>query len=114
MTVKELLPLIEGTACVLSDGDRDVTGVYCCDMLSHAMGRAPEGAAWVTVMGSLNAVAVASLTDVAVLIVAEGLDADRDAADRAETEGINIIKTPLSIFEAAKRIDIAVSEACTS
>ena len=43
-----------------TDVEREVTGTYCCDLLSIAMSRAPEGCAWVTVMGNINTLAVAA------------------------------------------------------
>ena len=41
--------------------DREADRVFCCDLLSFVMGRAPADSAWVTVMGNVNAVAVAGL-----------------------------------------------------
>ena len=60
MTVRDLPALIEGNVAVQGDNSRQVTGVYCCDMLSHVMGRAPADSAWVTVMGGVNAIAVSA------------------------------------------------------
>ena len=59
-----------------TDVEREVTGTYCCDLLSIAMSRAPEGCAWVTVMGNINTLAVAALTDAACIILAEGVFGD--------------------------------------
>lgn len=79
---------------------REITSVYCADLLSWAMGRAPEGGAWCTVMGNVNAVAVASLADVATIILCEGATLDPDAAAKAKQQGVNIFSTPLPAFEA--------------
>ena len=51
MTVKDLMDT--GKFQVVSPGDdteRVIEKVFCCDLLSVAMGRAPSGCAWVTVM----------------------------------------------------------------
>ena len=109
MTVRDLPALIEGNVAVQGDDSRQVTGVYCCDMLSHVMGRAPADSAWVTVMGGVNAIAVSALADTACIIIAEGLDVDADAAEKAAEQGISVLRTPLPIFEAAKRIDKALT-----
>ena len=45
------------------DLDRDISRVFCCDLLSIAMGKAPTDGAWVTVMANMNTLAVAALTD---------------------------------------------------
>ena len=69
MTVKDLVNMSEFTA--LTDvSDIAITKVFCCDLLSIAMGKAPQGSAWVTVMANVNTLAVASLTDVACIIIA--------------------------------------------
>ena len=53
-----------------ADTDRAITSVYCCDLLSVAMGHAPAGSAWVTVMGNINTLAVVALTDAACVVLA--------------------------------------------
>lgn len=55
-----------------ADTDRAITSVYCCDLLSVAMGHAPAGSAWVTVMGNINTLAVVALTDAACVVLAGG------------------------------------------
>ena len=72
MTVRELAD--SGLFEVVNLGDqpdREITKVFCCDLLSIAMGRAPEGGAWVTVMANMNTLAVASLTDTACVMRTE-------------------------------------------
>ena len=73
MTVRQLLD--SGKFSVIHEGDeteREITVPFCCDLLSVAMGRAPAGCAWVTVMGNMNTLAVATLADVACVIMGEG------------------------------------------
>ena len=72
MTVNELAQ--NGfKAVVLPDGDRLISGVYIGDLLSWVMGRANSGDAWLTIMSNMNIIAVASLADVACIILAEGV-----------------------------------------
>ena len=88
---------------VLAEGDpgREISRVFCCDLLSLAMGKAPAGCAWVTVMGNRNTLAVASLTDAACIILAEGVSLDGSTLDKAREEGIAVLSTDLPVFEAA-------------
>ena len=86
---------------------RKIERVFCCDLLSFVMGRAPQNAAWVTVMGNINAVAVASLADTACLILAENAEIDGHALARAKEQDIAVLKTGLPIYEAAKAVDLA-------
>lgn len=55
--------------------ERQIEGVYCCDLLSIVMGRAKQDDAWITVMGNMNSIAVASLSDVSCIILSENMQA---------------------------------------
>lgn len=83
---------------------REITQPFCCDLLSVAMSRAPEGGAWVTVMGNMNTLAVAALTETACIILAEGVALDDAAKKKAEEQEITVLSTDEPIFEAALRI----------
>ncbi|MFI3170275.1 MAG: DRTGG domain-containing protein [Faecalibacterium sp.] len=85
-----------------------ITKVFCCDLLSIAMGRAPEGGAWVTVMGNMNTLAVASLTETACIILAENAQLDASALQKAQEQGITVFQTEQAIFEAALQIHSAL------
>lgn len=81
-----------------------ISKVFCCDLLSLVMGRAPAGCAWVTVMGNINTLAVLALTDAACIILAEGSVLDEGAAKKAGEEGITVLATELPVFEAGLKI----------
>jgi len=87
-----------------SDLEREISHPFCCDLLSLALSKAGEGSAWVTVMGNVNTLAVASLTEVSCIILAEGADLDEAARERAREGDICVIRSPLSIFDAALKI----------
>ncbi len=50
MTVKELTEQCPFEIVHLGNPDAVLTEPYCCDLLSIAMGNAPAGSAWCTVM----------------------------------------------------------------
>ncbi|WP_274953758.1 DRTGG domain-containing protein [Angelakisella massiliensis] len=102
-TAKELAEK-NGFTLACGDGLRQVEGVYCCDLLSIVMGRAPADSAWVTVMGNLNSIAVAVLADVACIVLAENMPLDADAQARAEAENVTVLRTSLPVFEAAVKM----------
>ena len=94
MKVKDLLD--SGKFQVIHAGDdpeREITTPFCCDLLSVAMGKAPAGCAWVTVMGNMNTLAVATL--------AEGAALDETARKKAEQQDIMVLATEKPVFEAA-------------
>lgn len=105
MKVFDLCNLTDFVPAVKTDQEREITSVYCCDLLSLAMVRAPAEGAWVTVMGNINVVAVASLAEVSCIIVAEGMPVDAGAMARAEEKEIAVFTTDLPVFEAAKVVD---------
>ena len=86
------------------DMDREITKPFCCDLLSIAMSKAPAGGAWVTVMGNMNTLAVAALSDMACVIMAENAHLDQTAMNKARVQGITVLETELPIFDAALKI----------
>ena len=106
MTIRELADSGKYKLVCESDNmDRHIEGVFCCDLLSIAMSKAPEGSAWVTVMANLNTLAVAQLTDVACIILAHGLSADEVMINKAKMQGIPVFETEDAIFETADFIN---------
>ncbi|MEM1484517.1 DRTGG domain-containing protein [Oscillospiraceae bacterium PP1C4] len=84
--------------------EREIESVYCCDLLSFVMGRAPANSAWVTVMGNVNAIAVAMLCDVACVVLAENAVLDEEAKPKAEQNEIVVLRSSLPVFETATAI----------
>lgn len=84
--------------------DRAVTGgVYCCDLLSMVMGRAPTDGIWFTVMANQNTIVAALMADVACIVLTEGIRPDDAMLARAQAEGIAVATADLPSFEAAAR-----------
>ena len=54
----------------------EVTGGYAADLLSCVMAKAQAGNVWVTLQGHPNIVAVASLLNLAGIIITEGMAPD--------------------------------------
>ena len=104
MKLEKILHLPEYQALVKGSPDREISRVFCCDLLSIAMSKAPADGVWVTVMGNKNTLAVASLADVACIVLADGVSLDEKTLEKAEEEGIAILSTELPVFEAALRI----------
>ena len=85
--------------------DRPIKSVYCCDLLSAVMGKAPADTAWVTVMGNINVVAVGALTDAACVIIADGAAVEERALEKADEQGVIMLRSELPVFETAKLVD---------
>ena len=104
MTVKELAEKLELKALVEDDFDREVEDCYVGDLLSWVMGRAPADSAWLTVMGNINSIAVATLADVSCIILVENAALDADAKAKAEMHGVNILITDQNSYHLAVEI----------
>ncbi len=102
MTIKEFTDT--NIFILLNDGgNHDVTlsGCYCCDLLSIAMGHAPEGCIWVTVMNNVNTLAVASLAECGCIVLACDVVADDAFLAKAAEQKITVFRTDLPVFDAA-------------
>lgn len=109
MTTREIRDALELEVVNEGDMSREVTGGYCGDLLSWVMGRAPADSVWITVMGNVNAVAVAVLADVACILLAEDSPLDEAAASRAGTQGVTILRSPRPAYELAAALEKALA-----
>lgn len=107
MTVNELIRVLNATPVCVPNGEAIVSGGYAGDLLSYVMGRAPSGAAWFTIMTNVNVCAVATLTEVAVVVICDGCKPDELLVNSAKTRGVNVICTDLDVFHAIKRVNDA-------
>ena len=104
MTVNELREKYTLTPVSLPDGNREIAGGYCGDLLSWVMGRAGQDNVWITIMSNMNIVAVASLSDVSAVILAEGVTLEQSVIDTAAAKGVNILSSEKGAFEIAAMI----------
>lgn len=101
MTVEAFVKETGFKTFCLPTPEKEIDGAYVGDLLSWVMGNADSGNIWITIMSNINIVAVATLTDVSCIVLAEGVSPDSDALSTAEAKGINILSTDLSSYEAA-------------
>ncbi len=104
MTVKELTEKLNLKTLVKGDMEREVTGGYCGDLLSWVMGRAQSGDCWFTIMGNLNAIAVAFLADCACIVLCENATLDEDAKARAEMQDVTVLATEENSYKMANEL----------
>lgn len=87
------LTLITGNA------NREIKGYYACDLLSWAISHANEGDLWVTVMNNINILAVASLVDVACIVIPEDIEVPENLKEKAEEREVTLLSTPMQAAE---------------
>lgn len=79
--------------------DVDVTGGYVSDLLSDVMANAKQGDVWITLQIHQNTVAVATLKELAGIIVINGKQPAQETIKKAEEEGVPILTSELTGFE---------------
>ena len=85
-------------------GDRTAEGCYCGDLLSWVMGIAKADDVWLTVMGNINAIAVAALADVSAIVLVESAVLDTEALMPANQQEIAVYSTEVPAYETALQI----------
>ena len=89
----------------------EVTGGYASDLLSDVIAHSRKGNIWVTIQTHPNIVAVATMKELAGIILTGGREPDSDTLQKAEEEGIPILVSPLFTFElAGKLYQMGISE----
>ena len=105
MQVKDILTILDLKVFGGSRGlDREITGGYTSDLLSDVMGHAEYGKIWVTLQTHKNVLAIASLKDLAAVILIKGLEPDADMLAQAEEEGIPVLGTSDQAFETTGKL----------
>jgi hypothetical protein len=77
---------------------RPVAGGYAGDLLSSVMAKAGPDFIWVTLQSHVNVVAVASMAQLAGVIITEGNRPDAETLERAEQEGTVLMSTRQTTF----------------
>lgn len=100
MTIQEFLTLTGSTLFTESaDTTREITCGYSCDLLSWVMSHGASGMGWITVQTHMNVIAVATLMDMACVIIPEGIAVEQPVIDKAAEEGIALIGSAKTAYE---------------
>ena len=83
---------------------REITGGYTSDLLSDVMGHSQEGQLWITLQTHKNIMAVASLKDLAAIILVKGFVPEQDTVELSEQEGIPILGSDCEAFELSGKL----------
>ena len=106
MKVRDLLDI--SFVKVLSNEDtldNEIKDLYTSDLLSWVMGHVhQEKTCLLTVLNTINAVAVATLLDMSAIIFCEGVIPTIDIIAKANEEGIAILTSTTSSIATAREI----------
>lgn len=88
----------------LPEAEVEITRGYASDLLSDVLGKASEGAIWVTLQCHPNVIAVASLLNLAAVVIVGGVMPEEATLIRAREASIAVLSTRLSAFEVVGRL----------
>lgn len=83
---------------------RKITGGYVSDLLSDVMGSSKEGQVWITLQTHKNVMAIASLKDLAAVILVKGFKPDEDMERQSNEEGVPVLRSTENAFELAGKL----------
>lgn len=105
MTVRELKEKLDLRIISGEEGlDNVIDGGYTSDLLSDVMGNAEMGQCWITLQTHKNIMAIASLKDLACIVLVKDLEPNQDTIDQSNEEGIPILSTSKEAFEITGEI----------
>ena len=108
MTLQELIALADAENMTPElPLDTPVSCGYTCDLLSWVMAHGKPGMAWVTVQTHLNVIAVASLMEMAAVILPEGIEMEGPSLAKAKEEGVAVLQSPLTAYALCGRMAAA-------
>jgi hypothetical protein len=84
--------------------DREVTGGYASDLLSDVLAHSEEGNLWITLQIHQNIVGVASMKDLAGIILVNNREPETETLEKAELEELPIMVTEMPTFELVGRL----------
>lgn len=101
MNIRELATLLGATLVEEgSNPDASVSCGYACDLLSWVLAHGKKDMAWATVQTHVNVIAVAVLMDMACVILVEGNELEPDSRAKAREEGLAVLATEKTAYEA--------------
>ncbi|MDR1951666.1 MAG: serine kinase [Bacteroidales bacterium] len=110
MTVRELKEKLNLKVFSGESGlDATIDGGYVSDLLSDVMGHAEMGNVWVTLQTHKNIMAIASLKELAAIILVKGFTPDEDCIEKSNDEGIPILGTNEQTFDITGKLYVAIN-----
>lgn len=86
------------------DLDREITGGYVSDLLSDVIAHAKPGDLWITLQTHRNIIAVASLKELAGIVLVAGRTPDSETLAKAREENVPVLTSQLAAFKLAGKL----------
>jgi hypothetical protein len=105
MQLKQIIEELQLTVLVQGKSlETPVAGAYVSDLLSDVMANSLDGQLWITLQIHINIVAVAVLKELSAIILINNRIPEKKILDKAQSEGVTLLSSPLQAFELAGRL----------
>jgi len=105
MTVRDVIETLGLEILTENEGlEREVTGGYASDLLSDVMAYSQAGNLWITLQTHRNIIAVASLKELAAIVLVNGRTPDAETLLKAREEKVLVLASRLPAFELGGRL----------
>ncbi|MEK7408756.1 MAG: serine kinase [Acidobacteriota bacterium] len=105
MTVRDIVEALQLEVLGGDQGlDREVTGGYASDLLSDVIANSRAGDLWVSLQAHRNIIAVASLKELAGVVLVGGRAPDSETLAKAREEQVLLLGSRLPAFEVVGRL----------
>lgn len=100
MKVKDIVEALNLKVLAGEDGlEKEVKGVYTCDLLSWVMSHGKQNNAWITVQIHPNIIAVATLLEFSCVIIPENIEVEEATLNKANDENIPVLISNQNAYE---------------
>lgn len=86
------------------DFGKNVSGVYMGDLLSDVIANAKKDNIWITIQTHLNIIAVATLKELAAIIIAMNKSITEEVIQKANEEKIILLSTDKTSYEISGKL----------
>jgi serine kinase of HPr protein (carbohydrate metabolism regulator) len=105
MTVRDVVQTLSLETLTENAGlDGEITGGYASDLLSDVIANSKAGNLWVTLQTHANVIAVATLKELAAVILVNGRTPDAETLAKAREEKVVVLASRLPAFELVGRL----------
>lgn len=100
MTIKEMMGKYSFSLLTKdSDTNKDVKSAYSCDLLSWVMSHGTADMALITIHTHLNVIAIATLLEMACVIIPEKIAVPQEVIEKATEENVCILQSEKTAYE---------------
>ena len=104
MKVKDIVKKLNLGVAAEGDMEKEISGGYVSDLLSDVMAQTEDGTIWLTIQTHENIIAVATLNDLAAIIITNEKQPTESTVAKADEQGVSILTAKDNSFMVAGQL----------